>query len=205
MRATLRRSCDACARAKHSCDLRTPRCSRCLKRNCPCIYANEPLTSSSITGSLSSTRADAASHQHAVEEPPVHVAADIRTPTSLSGPMVLARGNIDPFDSYPQTRLPRARVQRLIHHCMPRPVCPPSLCSLPSSPFRNRLPVVSLGPQPGIESFSGLLVAKGAGGASLIPCVVADCMSRRRIAGSTRIPHVGDAHDGLRVPCPTKD
>ncbi|EAW12050.1 Zn(II)2Cys6 transcription factor domain-containing protein [Aspergillus clavatus NRRL 1] len=54
MRQTLRRSCAACAKAKHSCDLRTPRCSRCLKRQVPCLYANEPLTASTSTidGSL---------------------------------------------------------------------------------------------------------------------------------------------------------
>ncbi|KAK0707318.1 hypothetical protein B0H67DRAFT_602680 [Lasiosphaeris hirsuta] len=78
MRQTLRRSCAACARAKHSCDLRTPRCSRCIKRRVPCVYANEPLT--------------------AVPEI-----------------MALRLGSLDPFDSYPQTRLRRDHVQRLIH------------------------------------------------------------------------------------------
>jgi hypothetical protein len=81
MRKTLRRSCDACAKSKLSCDLRTPRCSRCIKRNADtCSYANEPL-SLPITPVNSGIQA------------------------------------FDPFDSYPKTRLPRARVQQLIQHC----------------------------------------------------------------------------------------
>ncbi len=47
MRQTLRRSCGACARAKSRCDLRKPHCSRCATRNVPCVYANEPLSTSS--------------------------------------------------------------------------------------------------------------------------------------------------------------
>jgi hypothetical protein len=44
MRKTLRRSCDACAKSKLSCDLRTPQCSRCVKRKSTCVYANQPLS-----------------------------------------------------------------------------------------------------------------------------------------------------------------
>lgn len=109
MRQTLRRSCAACARSKHSCDLRTPRCSRCIKRNVPCAYANEPLTASpdsSDSDSAALTRA-------------YHVSS-----TSISTHRL---GSIDPFESYPQTRLPRQQVQRLIHSCtytlhQPRPM-----------------------------------------------------------------------------------
>ncbi|CRJ83597.1 hypothetical protein BN1708_009082 [Verticillium longisporum] len=90
MRQTLRRSCAACARSKHSCDLRTPRCSRCLKRNVQCLYANEPLTASSVSS----------------EQPGREEAWALTT---------YRFGSLDPFDSYPQTRLPRAQVQRLIH------------------------------------------------------------------------------------------
>ncbi|KAM0273230.1 hypothetical protein ACHAQH_008366 [Verticillium albo-atrum] len=99
MRQTLRRSCAACARSKHSCDLRTPRCSRCLKRNVQCLYANEPLTAWPASpgrpgrGDRVSTRS-----------------------FDGSGTLTTYRfGSVDPFDSYPQTRLPRAQVQRLIH------------------------------------------------------------------------------------------
>lgn len=96
MRQTLRRSCSACARAKHSCDLRTPRCSRCIKRNVQCLYANEPLTS-----------------------PPPALEADgarSRTPPDGLGALTSYKfESLDPFDSYPQTRLPREHVQRLIH------------------------------------------------------------------------------------------
>ncbi|KAK0668822.1 hypothetical protein QBC41DRAFT_320980 [Cercophora samala] len=81
MRPTLRRSCSACAKSKHSCDLGTPRCSRCIKRKVQCLYANEPLTA-----------------------PNTIIPLGTRFTTS-----------VDPFDSYPQTRLPRNHVQRLIH------------------------------------------------------------------------------------------
>ncbi|KAH6670371.1 hypothetical protein F5X68DRAFT_125630, partial [Plectosphaerella plurivora] len=100
MRQTLRRSCDACAKSKHSCDLRTPRCSRCVKRQVRCLYANEPLTATPIA-------------------PKKIESAPLPSPPDLGGsafPLVSHRlGSIDPFDSYPQTRLPRERVQRLIH------------------------------------------------------------------------------------------
>lgn len=87
MRQTLRRSCAACAKSKHSCDLGTPRCSRCIKRRTQCLYANEPLTAPA--------------------------------PSDRSGTLTHYKfGSFDPFDSYPQTRLPRQHVQRLIHSCM---------------------------------------------------------------------------------------
>ncbi|KAJ5102021.1 hypothetical protein NUU61_004243 [Penicillium alfredii] len=95
MRQTLRRSCAACAKSKASCDLRTPRCSRCVKREAQCVYANEPTPASPETlgredgGSL--TTLDG---------------------VSLSGYQF---GSLDPFDSYPRTRLPREHVQRLIY------------------------------------------------------------------------------------------
>ncbi|KAM3065243.1 hypothetical protein ACMFMG_004369 [Clarireedia jacksonii] len=96
MRHTLRRSCAACARSKHSCDLRTPRCSRCLKRNVKCIYANEPLN----TAQLATRRENGESVRY----------------STASGPLTSYRfGSLDPFESYPQTRLPREHVQRLIH------------------------------------------------------------------------------------------
>ncbi|RDL36522.1 Uncharacterized protein BP5553_05874 [Venustampulla echinocandica] len=87
MRQTLRRSCATCAKSKHSCDLRTPRCSRCLKREVQCVYVNEPLTA-----------------------PPA-------APTQEDGGLITdyRLGSLDPFDSYPQTRLPRKHVERLIH------------------------------------------------------------------------------------------
>ncbi|OHW99265.1 C6 zinc finger domain-containing protein [Colletotrichum incanum] len=99
MRQTLRRSCAACAKSKHSCDLRTPRCSRCIKRKVLCVYANEPLTAAPA-GSGPAPGDGATS------------------PAALDGSGALTNyrfGSFDPFDSYPQTRLPREQVQRLIH------------------------------------------------------------------------------------------
>ncbi|KAL2855228.1 hypothetical protein BJX68DRAFT_253827 [Aspergillus pseudodeflectus] len=99
MRRTLRRSCAACAKFKHSCDLRTPRCSRCIKRNVLCVYANEPLTAAA-TG------------------PAVPGSEERGSVRLLDGSGTLTGyrfGSLDPFDSYPSTRLPREHVQRLIH------------------------------------------------------------------------------------------
>ncbi|KAG9846555.1 hypothetical protein KCU98_g6326, partial [Aureobasidium melanogenum] len=93
MRRTLRRSCAACARSKCSCDLRTPICSRCIKRRIHCEYANEPLTAPPTT-----SRPDAAP-----------------SPIVLLPPDTSRFSSLDPFDSYPQTRLSRQHVQRLIH------------------------------------------------------------------------------------------
>ncbi|KAB8224099.1 hypothetical protein BDV33DRAFT_199836 [Aspergillus novoparasiticus] len=96
MRQTLRRSCTACAKSKHSCDLRTPRCSRCIKRDVQCNYANEPLT--------------------ALPAAPGWGDGGSSRPLEGSGTLTAYRfGSLDPFDSYPQTRLPRERVQRLIY------------------------------------------------------------------------------------------
>lgn len=100
MRQTLRRSCAACAKSKHSCDLRTPRCSRCTKRKVLCVYANEPLTA-------------------APPPPPAAPARDINESVAAQlGSLTNYRfGSLDPFESYPPTRLPREHVQRLIHSC----------------------------------------------------------------------------------------
>jgi hypothetical protein len=98
MRHTLRRSCSACARSKHSCDLLTPRCSRCIKRNVQCVYANEPLTAlvAPTNGVL-------------------HHGTIVPHSYALTGFYRFA--SVDPFESYPPTRLPRDHVQRLIHSC----------------------------------------------------------------------------------------
>lgn len=98
MRPTLRRSCAACAKYKHSCDLRTPRCSRCIKRNVPCVYANQPLTA-----------------------PPAALNHDAGSLVPANGLSEYRFGSLDPFDSYPPTRLPREHVQRLVYSCMLHP------------------------------------------------------------------------------------
>ncbi|CAI7631522.1 unnamed protein product [Penicillium glandicola] len=95
MRQSLRRSCAACARSKASCDLRTPRCSRCIKRRVECAYVNEPSTGPATPGWQNEA---------------------LRSPPSGSSTLTNYRfGSLDPFDSYPQTRLPREHVQRLIY------------------------------------------------------------------------------------------
>lgn len=107
MRKTLRRSCDACAKSKLSCDLRTPQCSRCLRRKSVCVYVNQPLTSSLTVDSATFTR-NLFNTDGAATRPSTN------TTILLNNPGV---GLFDPFDSYPQTRLPRTHVQRLIQHC----------------------------------------------------------------------------------------
>jgi hypothetical protein len=111
MRKTLRRSCDPCAKSKLRCDLLLPQCSRCLKKSPSkliCVYANAPLSSSLTDGfATPSTTPSPESEAIVVQLPP--------SPEILvSNPGIQS---FDPFDSYPQTRLPRAHVQRLIQHC----------------------------------------------------------------------------------------
>ncbi|KFX92173.1 hypothetical protein V490_05534 [Pseudogymnoascus sp. VKM F-3557] len=117
MRATLRRSCDACAKAKLSCDLRTPQCSRCVKKKSTCAYANEPLTTSS--NGYASYSSTSGSSTPTVEESSILARnGNIKStfeeaPTGLLNPAI---ASFDPFDSYPPARLPRVVVQHLIHH-----------------------------------------------------------------------------------------
>ncbi|KAF1847325.1 uncharacterized protein K460DRAFT_426042 [Cucurbitaria berberidis CBS 394.84] len=104
MRKTLRRSCDACARSKLSCDLRSPQCSRCIKRKTACVYANQPLTSAPTKETATS------SSEH-------DIAALWLSKSPMALPVSPGPQSFDPFDSYPKTRLPRVHVQRLIQHC----------------------------------------------------------------------------------------
>ncbi|RHZ49504.1 Zn(II)2Cys6 transcription factor [Aspergillus thermomutatus] len=97
MRQTLRRSCAACAKSKLSCDLRIPRCSRCTKRDVLCVYANEPWTA---------------------QPPAAPGRGEGRSAKPAHGLVTLTDsqfGILDPFESYPPTKLPREHVQRLIH------------------------------------------------------------------------------------------
>ncbi|CEJ55079.1 hypothetical protein PMG11_01356 [Penicillium brasilianum] len=97
MRQTLRRSCSACARSKLSCDLRTPHCSRCIKRKVLCVYANQPWTVQSASSGTEGGKA-------------------VESLEPYGALSTYQFGSIDPFDSYPQTRLPREHVRRLIHN-----------------------------------------------------------------------------------------
>ncbi|KAJ5082314.1 hypothetical protein N7532_011357 [Penicillium argentinense] len=92
---TLRRSCAACAKLKHRCDLRTPRCSRCIKRKVLCVYANEPSAPPVATGSCNGALIGLSNGSSTLDS--------------------YRFGSFDPFDSYPPTRLPREQVQRLIY------------------------------------------------------------------------------------------
>ncbi|KAI9900982.1 hypothetical protein N3K66_005244 [Trichothecium roseum] len=122
MHTTLRRSCTACAKSKFGCDLRTPRCSRCVKRKLLCHYANEPLTATT------SPVAAAPGMGAGGSEPGTWPAGDFTDSSNgLSSSSAAASsnssspiayysfGSVDPFNSCPPTRLPTAHVQRLVH------------------------------------------------------------------------------------------
>lgn len=122
MRATLRRSCDACAKAKQSCDLQLPQCSRCLKKNSTCFYANLPLVSSqSRRVSFLNTSENNRPNSNTESELSTANASD-RSSTPKSVEMAVQLSSVvdpffDPFDSYPPTRLSRTHAQRLIQSC----------------------------------------------------------------------------------------
>ncbi|CAG8948966.1 hypothetical protein HYFRA_00002094 [Hymenoscyphus fraxineus] len=117
MRLTLRRSCDACAKAKHRCDLQTP-CSRCIKRNIHCVFQNEPLTAISTVPMSKSSLTQTARVSKAIDDQATfpRVNTENRLIVGAPFPSAFGAGFLDPFDSYPQTSLPRIRVQGLIHH-----------------------------------------------------------------------------------------
>lgn len=124
MRLTLRRSCDACAKAKSRCDLQTPTCSRCTKRNVNCVFQNEPLTAHSTTATSHIAKPKNTTSLTKASTPGITqslLARRVGNRTVVGGaspfPVFIGAGFPDPFDSYPQTRLPRIRVQGLIHHC----------------------------------------------------------------------------------------
>lgn len=122
MRWTLRRSCAACAKAKQSCDLETPKCSRCVRRGSSCRYANEPLStnvkSEGVPIASKSLPLMAVSRTRSAHATVSHSAPGRSDPLNVC-PLSMAIGaqTIDPFDTYPSTNLPRDRVQGLIHHC----------------------------------------------------------------------------------------
>lgn len=122
MRTTLRRSCNACAKAKLGCDLRVPQCSRCAKRKSKCVYANSPLNSpldaqvastETVGYSSPATKNEKDALSVVVQEREL-ISRHSENPGLLINP---GTASFDPFDSYPSTRLPRLHVQRLIHRC----------------------------------------------------------------------------------------
>ncbi|KAF5680077.1 hypothetical protein FHETE_621 [Fusarium heterosporum] len=115
MRTSLRRSCNACAKAKHSCDLGTPKCSRCVKRKVTCTYANAPLSSSISSTSPPEPSARGRSIDKSEARRPSLKSRDVSYGDSM-GLLKPPDTSFDPFDSYPSTRLPRVHVQRLIQH-----------------------------------------------------------------------------------------
>jgi len=147
MRRTLRRSCAACAKAKHKCDLQTPQCTRCTERKYNCIYANQPLA-------------------------PVVV----RRPDPPEMSLAISPGSIDPFDTYPVVGLPRARVQMLIRHCktsMWYLFCYHVIHLLiyhVCSSHKDRVPVLSMGFESVHKPVYSFLVAAGTSRSTAFSC-----------------------------------
>ena len=54
------KSCGECSKSKRRCDLRTPACTRCRKRNLPCRYLRQPLgrQASEVVADADETRVD---------------------------------------------------------------------------------------------------------------------------------------------------
>jgi hypothetical protein len=163
MHKTLRRSCAACAKAKHGCDLRTPKCSRCLKRNSDCNYANEPLTW---------TRApieEIGSGFHVLQgsKPRTGSVCSIIGGGSGSPDLSDLSASLDahlfdPFYSYPSTNLPRLRVQGLMKHCKRIFRGEFWFGELTiSSLIKNRVSVLSIGFKPILKPFRHVMVAVG--------------------------------------------
>ena len=125
MRTTLRRSYNACAKAKHGCDLQTPKCSRCSKRNVVCVYANAPAASSSSASASPTSHRDSLTRVGRANQ--LFRSSSSSTPGSARTTPEASEGvgmildpvdaSFDPFDSYPTTRVARPQIQRLIHHC----------------------------------------------------------------------------------------
>ncbi|KAH9899010.1 hypothetical protein F4778DRAFT_181660 [Xylariomycetidae sp. FL2044] len=107
MRPSLRRACAACAKKKHKCDRRTPQCSRCVRRKITCKYTNEPWTTSATTPEQTSAISPESAQDEAARCQSLQLAAGALTNYRIA--------SVDPFDSYPPTRLPRDQVQRLMH------------------------------------------------------------------------------------------
>lgn len=182
MRTSLRRSCNACAKAKHSCDLGTPKCSRCLKRKVTCIYANVPLSSSSTT---SSSATEQPARSRSIEKYEVKTyslkSRDLDSASQDSMELFAPAGNsFDPFDSYPATRLPRVHVQRLIQHCkaLSTKFQDGLISDSRTSSLKYLFSILPFGSQHVLKSIHRLLVAIGSCRSSIIPCFYTDGVIR---------------------------
>ena len=118
-RITLRRSCASCAKAKLSCDLQKPQCKRCFEKKLDCVYANEPLTSTrSDHGPGNGARPLRTSSKSPNNSQLVPMRGNgARIAAERPDVEMLGMGDVDPFDTFPKTNLPRPMAQRFIHHC----------------------------------------------------------------------------------------
>lgn len=200
MRTTLRRSCDLCAKSKLRCDLLLPQCSRCQKKSphqTICLYANTPL-SSVLTETDSTCFAKSSLGFYKAAEQPIE-----QPQLTLSNP---GTEIFDPFDSYPQTRLPRAHVQRLIQHCMSSSNQTHFINDLMrSSSIHDCLPVLSARLASGIQSIRGVLVSLGSVRSCAFPRVAANCVSGRRTSCLSRFQQLGYIDGRLRAPREAQD
>jgi hypothetical protein len=86
------------------------------------VYANEPLTSAAETRAPAPqvlVKSRPAANGEGVEDSVAVRDGAVASEASQGtvGLLNPASAAFDPFDSYPPTRIPRVRVQRLIHNC----------------------------------------------------------------------------------------
>jgi hypothetical protein len=183
MSITLRRSCAACAKAKLGCDLRTPRCTRCCKRNSRCMYANEPLNSR-VAPAENGSPTDDASQMVAIRLPLPNRNRGDDSSRVTKLPTSVGAGTFDPFDSYPQTTLPRMQVQSLIYHCNCLIILLKNHNSVSNtrltncSFIKNCFSILSVRARPNLKSIHYLLVASGSHRSCSFSCHPSNSMSR---------------------------
>ena len=218
MRMTLRRSCAACAKAKHSCDLQTPKCSRCVKRNFLCIYANEPLTASAAqggnNGGLPTASRNTPTHVPlvSISRSPLRSSDGSNTLSpSLDAPalLMLIGAPLDPFDSLPTTCVPRPRVQNLIYLCEQEytSVILPfdSLGLTFNSPVQDRVSILSSRSRSGLKPVSHFMVASGIERSCFVQCIFANCVVGQRVPRQEGIFAVRGLDEGLCLLAETED
>lgn len=193
MRTSLRRSCNACAKAKHRCDLQIPQCSRCMKRQSRCLYTNEPATSRPHDASPGTSGIKELALKNDSDFSAVTGKNNRATPIRFESLVRLENPSneyLDPFSVYPTTRLARTHVQRLIHHCKTFSITIKDIETRASSPIKYRLPILPSGLACRFKSIPSLMVALGPSRSGPLPRLAPNSIARRGGASSKRISNL---------------
>lgn len=192
---TLRRSCDACAKSKLSCDLRTPQCSRCAKKHTTCVYANQPLTSSrpSNVALFHETFHEVSGASETSTQSSLLL---LRSLTLLWTPSIpiLGRSSHEHMNSGSSSTvghriLPTSSLERS-HQLTPT-----------SSPIQNCIPILSPRSRCIFESLHCILVASGPLRSSSLSCISSDSFIGHRSSRSKRLCQFGNSNGRFRVAC----